>query len=339
MAQENKAPEGTTAAILAQLDRLYDQARSKPLAASDYLIKLQTGQLAVTAPAPAPPAKPPTAAAPAATVCGETSLGTEALPAERRAYMTRKLSEARDRLRFINEALRKLIALNESQRAEIDKLTAEITEAQEAAVQRASDFVWTTLVDLPLAKYADIHEEKLKQMRYEVTSLIGKSTTPLSATERELLQQEITLKSALAQRYDEGFKSTARLLDVYSGAGYARDIDKWERDTTDSDDGKRALEAAKLAGQILLDHPRLKDFLSTQDWFGGNKLWQVVAMGKLAAYGSDFFWDVMNLYLAWAPHVGQMQNDMQHNVQAMENLRQKAAQTAHEIECFEKLLQ
>jgi hypothetical protein len=337
-AQENKAPREATAVVLAQLDRLYDQARSKPLAASDYLIKLQTGQLSVPATAPAPPAQA-TAAAPAATVCGEASLGAEALPAERRAYLARKLSEARDRLRFINEALRKLIALNASQRGEIDKLTAEITEAHEAAVQRASDVVWTTLVDLPLAKYADIHEEKLKQLRYEVTALIGKSTTPLSATERELLQQDITLKSALAQRYDEGFKSTARLLDLYSGAGYARDIDKWNQDTERSDDGKRALEAAKLAGQILLDHPRLKGFLSTQDWFGGNKLWQVVSMGKLAAYGSDFFWDVMNLYLAWAPHVGQMNNDLQRNVQAMENMRQQAVKTAHEIECFEKLLQ
>ena len=338
-AKENTAPRETTAATLAQLDRLYDQARSKPLAASEYLIKLQTGQLSANSTAPVPPARTTTATAPAATVCGETSLGAEALPAERRAYLTRKLSEARDRLRFIDEALRKLIAINASQRGEIDKLTAEITEAQEAAVQRASEFVWATLVDLPLAKFADIHDEQLKHMRYEVTALIGKSTTPLSASERELLQQDITLKGALAQRYEDGFKSTARLLDVYSGAGYGRDIDKWDRDTQHSDNGKRALEAAKLAGQIWLDHPRLKDFLSKQDWFGGNKLWQVATMGKLAAYGSDFFWDVMNVYLAWAPHVGQLQNDLQGNVQAMENLREKAAATAHEIECFEKLLQ
>jgi hypothetical protein len=338
-AKENKAPRQTTAAVLAQLDRLYDQARSKPLAASEYLIKLQTGQLSVAAAAPVPPVRTSAVTAPAATVCGETSLGAEVLPAERRAYLARKLSEARDRLRHIDEALRKLIAINASQRGEIDKLTAEITEAHEAAVQRASDFVWATLVDLPLAKYADIHEEKLKQLRYEVTAAIGKSTTPLSASGRELLQQEITLKGALAQRYEDGFKSTARLLDLYGGAGYGRDIDKWDRDTQHSDDRKRALEAAKLAGQILLDHPRLKDYLSPKEWFGGNKLWQVVAMGKLAAYGSDFFWDVMNGYLAWAPHVGQLNNDLQGNVQAMENLRQKAAKTAHEIECFEKLLQ
>ena len=103
----------------------------------------------MTATAPVAPAQTTTATAPAATVCGETSIGAETLPAERRAYMTRKLSEARDRLRFINEALRKLIAINTSQRGEIDKLTAEITEAHEAAVQRASDFIWATLVDLP----------------------------------------------------------------------------------------------------------------------------------------------------------------------------------------------
>ena len=330
-------PGGSPTLTFDQLDSLYDQVKNNPAAASDYLKQLQTGQL----PAPPqnkPPVVQPPAAKPAAPVCGETSLGAEMLPAERKAYLTAKLQDARQRLTYINEALRKLIDLDAANRAEIDRLTDEITAEYEAARERAYDFVVTTLVDLPLAQYADIHETRLKAMRQEIGTLMGKSKNPLTADELAALQKEIALKTSLADNYEEAFKSTGRLLDLYAGANYAKDITSWEQETRYAGDRKRLLEAAKLTGTILLDHPKLNDFLSKKDWFGGNKLWQVVAMGKMAAYASDFFWDVMNLYGAWSPMAARMQDDLRNNVQNMELMRQKAQATMAEIDCLERLV-
>lgn len=334
---QNPAASGSVKTTLAQLDTLYERVKDNPVAASDYLIKLQTGQLPPpTAPQPQPQ---PVAAKPqAGSVCGESSLGAETLPADRKAYLTQKLAEARDRLKYINEALRKLIAINAAERAEIDKLVAQITEDYEAAKERAYDFAAAVLIDLPLAKYADIHSTKVKQLDDTVKSLIARSMTPMSAAEREALSREIQLVQSLKANYVDSYTSTGRLLDVYAGAGYGRDIYKWDQDTRNSDFRKRALEGAMLAGKILLDHPKLEEYLSKKDWFGNNKLWQVVTMGKLAAYASDFFWDVMNLYAAWGPLADKLQSDLKNNTQAMEHLRQKAAQTSQEIDCLEKLL-
>lgn len=47
-------------------------------------------------------------------------------------------------------------------------------------------------------------------------------------------------------------------------------------------------------------------FLRRKDWFGSNRLWQVVAMGKMAWTASDFFWDIMNQYFAWQPLADQL---------------------------------
>lgn len=332
LSQNPSSVEKATVA-LNQLNSLYDQVRNNPVAASDYLTKLQTVQLPPPATAQATTVKPP-----AGSVCGESSLGAETLPAERKEYLIKKLNEAQDRLKYINEALRKLIAINAAERAEIDKLTDQISQDFEVAKERAYDFVVATLIDLPLDKYVDIHSSKVKQMKDEITGLIGKSTTPMSDAARAALNQEINLKSALRANYEDSFAATGKLLVLYKAANYGNDIYKWEQDGRNSSDNKKAQDGALLAGKILLDRPKLEEYLSKKEWFGNNKLWQVVTMGKMASYASGFFWDVMDLYVAWGPQVAKMKSDLNYNTQAMEYMQQKAAQTSLEISCLEKLL-
>ncbi len=331
---QNPASAAAANAALGQLGNLYTQVNNNPAAASDYLLKLQTGQLGDV-----PPAAPPAAAKqPEITVCGESSLGAETLPAERRAYLTKKLGEARDRLKYINEALRRLIAINAAERAEIDRLTAAMTKDFEAAKDRAWEFAIATLFDLPMDKYMDIHNSKIKQMKDEIAGLIARSSTPMSDAARAALAEEIRLKSALAANYADSVANTARLLDLYKGANYAKDIDKWEQAGKESGGFQRGVDTALLIGKILLDHPRLEEFLKKKEWFANDKLWQVVTMGKMAAYASDFFWDVMDLYVVWGPQVARMKNDLRYNMQAMEQLREKAARVSREIDCLEGLL-
>lgn len=330
---QNPAAAQTTGTTLGQLHQLYEQVNLNPLAASDFLIKLQTGQLPPPALQPTVIPKPPIVA-----VCGETSLGAEALPAERKEFLNKKLADARERLHHINAALRKLIALNAAERAEMERLTEEISQDFDAAKERAYDFAVTTLVDMPLAKYAEVYEQKVKQMEYEIKGLIGKSTTPLSDEARTALQEEIRLKSILKAQYQDAFAVNKKLLETYQGAGYGNDIYKWEQESRQSGGWKKGLDTGLLMGKILLDHPKLEDFLNKKDWFGGNKLWQVVSAGKLAAYGTGFFFDVLDLYFAWGPQMEQMKKDLQYNAQAMEQMRQKAEQTSRQIDCLERLL-
>ena len=52
---QNPTASGAASATLNQINNLYEQVRNNPAAASEYLVKLQTGQLSSTP----PPAKPP----------------------------------------------------------------------------------------------------------------------------------------------------------------------------------------------------------------------------------------------------------------------------------------
>ena len=318
---------------LNQLSSIYDQLRDKPASASEYLTQLQLGQNS-----PAPVQTITATKLPARGLCGESSLGVDMLPADRKEFLTRKMNEARDRLKYINEALRKLIAINANERAEIDRLTDQISQDFEVANERAYDFAFTTLIELPISKYSEVYEEKVKQMEYEIKSMIGKSTTPMSEAAREALSQDIKNMSILKSEYQNAFGINKKLLETYQGAGYSRDTYAWEQAGKQNGAWKKALDGAKLAGQILLDNPKLENFLSKQEWFGGNKLWQVVAMGKMASYGTGFFFDVLDLYGAWGPQAARMQKDLNYNTGAMENMRQKAERTLQEINCWERLL-
>jgi hypothetical protein len=332
----------TAAGTLEQLDALYAGARSNPVAASDYLRKLQLGQL-VTASKPTPPGSPGSPAAAdvkpprLADACAARIAPPEALPGDRALLLDAEIADARHRLRHINEALRKLMALNAAQRAEIDKTTAEISHAYDAATARAYDFAVNTLVDLPLAKYADLHKEKIRELEHLISGQIALSTTAMDPSARKAVELDIQMLGALKERYKDAFASTERLLQLHAGAGFGRDISKWEAETRDSTLRKRGLEATTLAGKILLEHPYLEKYLSRQDWFGANKLWQVVAMGKMAAYASDFFWDIANQYAAWGPLAASLQRDLQFNAAAMAQLREKAGRTMQEIGCLESL--
>lgn len=279
----------TTAANLDMLDQAYRDVQADPVRASEYLLKLQSRQtVAATATSPIVPAPTQVQDAPAKVTAGGSACTVTLLPKEtlkgrnQQSYL-QKLEAARDRLRFIQEALRKLAALNASQRAELEKLTQELSQAYEAANERAYEFVVGLLTELPLAKYADLHKTRLGELDRLIQGHKAMRTGPMSEAARLAIDADIEQMSRLKTQYESAFSSLDRLLAMYSGASYAKDIVKWEQETKGGADWRRGLEATRLGGKILLDLPWLEDkFLSRQNWFGGNKLWQVVAMGKMA---------------------------------------------------------
>jgi hypothetical protein len=332
-------PDTRASAALTQLNDIYRGVATDPVSASDYLIKLQTGQLSAASPPSVSPVAVPARPLIATGPCSVILSKAETVPGDRKAYFLNRLAEARNRLRTINQALKKLIALNQAQRAEIEKLMVEITKDYEAATERAYDFAVSILTDLPLAKYADIHTSRIKELENYIKSQNLLLTGPMSEGARKAIELDLRHLTALKDHYQEAFSSTERVLALYSGANYGKDISKWNEDARASGDWKRGLDATLLAGKIFLDHPWLEKTLGRQDWFGDNKLWQVVAMGKMAATASDFFWDVVNQYGAWSPMVANMQKDLKKNIEGMEQLRQKAQKTAQDIQCLERLVQ
>ncbi|HWR00406.1 MAG TPA: PDZ domain-containing protein [Chlorobaculum sp.] len=322
---------------LVQVGSVYDQLQANPVAASDFLTKLQTGQ---TMPPQPPPIRQQTADEQlTGSLCGESSLGADTMPENRREYMLRNLGEAKERLKHINEALKKLIAINTADRAELDNLTASVEKDFEAAKERAYAFATTTLVDLPLARYGQEYEGKIGPMENEIKGLIGRSTTPMGDEARKALEKEIRDKMVLKVRYEESFGINKHLLDIYGMGGNGRDLYEWWESKSKEDGAwQKGLEGAATVGQLLIDNPAMSPFLEKQQWFGGNKVWQVLAMGKMAAYASGFFWDVMDLSLAWGPQAARMRKELQVNNQALDDLRQKSEKTMRQINCWERLL-
>ena len=328
---QNPSSIGTATPTLAQLNRLYDQVRDNPAAASDYLLQLQTGKLPPTVTAQTTAAKPPTD-----TVCGESSLGATTLSAEREEYLTKKMNEAQDRLRHINEALKKLIAINVAQQAEINKLTAEITEQYKKAQDRVWDVVFDLLTSVSLDAFGAEQVKRVKGIEDAIKGKIALKTTPLNAAALQKVEEDIKLLQSTKFRSEEAYSSTDNLIALFKGVRYANDIDDWQRKNQSA--WERAKTSLALLGNLALDHPALEKWLGKKAFFAGEKLWQVAAMGKMAYYAWGFYMDILTQIAIWEPMTANLQNNLNYNTQAMESLRQKAAKTYREIGCIEAKL-
>jgi hypothetical protein len=314
--RQNPASAAAAAGALKELNSLYDEVRDKPVAASDYLVKLQTRQVS-------PPATSRTATVePAAeTVCGDRVPGGTTLATDRKAHMSKRLGDARDRLRYINEALKKLIAINAAERAEIEKLTAEISTRYEEAQDRA----WDVVLDLLGGVSLDA-----------IAAKIALKTTPQNAASLRAIEEEIILLQSAKFRSEEAYAATAHLVDGLKMSKYGKDVDDWRREN--EDDWERAKSGLALAANLFLDHPALERWLGKKAFFAGEKLWQVATMGRMAYYAAGFAYDILAQWAVWEQMTHRMQNDLKYNVQAIERLRQRAEQTSKEIGCLENLL-
>ena len=329
---QSPSSKQTAASNLAQLSSLYDQVLDKPVAASDYLLQLQTGKIPS-------PAKVRTAVAvrPSTdTPCNETSLGEATLSAERKEYLTKKMDEARDRLKYINEALRKLIAINIAQQVEIDKLTAEVTEQYKNAQDRAWDVAFDLLTSVSLGAFEAEQAKRVKGIEDAISGKIALKSTPLNAGDLKKVEEEIKTLQSAKFRMEEAYSSTRNLIAIYKGTTYGKDIDTWQRENQGA--SQRAKTSWSLLANLALEHPALGKWLGKKAFFYGEQLWQVKAMGKMAYYACGFLEDIVAQWAYWEPMTNNLQNELRYNVQGLEYLRQNAKQTSQEINCLEKLL-
>ncbi|HEY9162343.1 MAG TPA: PDZ domain-containing protein [Desulfomonilia bacterium] len=336
-------------ADLESIGSLYGSSAKNPAAASDYLLKLQTGQ----APAPAPSTtqspgrggRRPTATAQAqvqtrpvvTSPCTDTDIYDVNMDPERLAFLNRQLIEARDRLKFINTALRNLIKINESQRSQIEQTTREISKAYDESVDRAWSVVFDLMTSLPADKFMDNYNVAKAKIDDAIKVRTGMLTTPLDAADLQKVQGEIRSLETARVKLDDIYQNSSKLLDVFKGTNYGYEIDKWN--SQEKSEYEKAQDGAVMIGKILLDHPALEKYLSTKAFFAGEKYWQVMAMGKMASYATGFFFDILNQQFAWAPLTASLNENIERNAHAMDVLRFKAEKTYKEISCLEAALQ
>lgn len=323
-------PAAATAAdALKELNRLYGEMRSKPAAASDYLVMLQTRQ---TSP---PPVSAVAYAQPATeSVCGERISGDWTLPAERKAYLLRRLGDTRDRLRYINEALRKLIAINATERDEIEKLTTEISARYEEAQNRAWDVVLDLLTGVSLDGFSAEQVRRLKAIEDAIAAKTALKATPQDAVALRAIDQEIMLLQSAKFRSEEAYAATAQLVDGLKMSKYGKDVGDWQR----KEDQERARDGLVLVASLAIDHPWLEKWLGKKAFFASDKLWQVTTMGRMTYYAAGFAYDILAQWAVWEPMTHRMQNDLKYNMQSIERLRLRAEETSKEIGCLETQL-
>ncbi len=334
---------------LDSIGRLYGGAAADPAAASDYLIRIQT----VQPPSPLPSTTQPSGRGgrrlvamaqtqvqtrPAITSpCTDADIYDVSMDPERLAFLNKQLIEARDRLKYINMALKNLIKLNEAQRAQIEQTTAEISKAYSESVDRAWNVVFDLMTSLPADKFMDNYNVAKAKIDDAIKVRTGMLTTPLDAADLQKVQSEIRDLETAGLKLDDIYLNSSKLLDVFKGTNYGYEIDKWN--SNEKAEYEKAKEGAVMIGKILLDHPALDKYLSTKAFFAGEKYWQVMAMGKMASYATGFFFDILNQQFAWSPLTAGLTENIQKNALAMDMLRFKAEKTYKEISCLEAALQ
>jgi hypothetical protein len=196
--------------------------------------------------------------------------------------------------------------------------------------------VFDLLTSLPADKFMDNYAVAKTKLNDAMKYRTGLLTTSLDPGAKKQIQTEILRIQMGKERLSEIYEGSGRLLDVFKGTNYAYEIDKWNSETRN--DYKKVQDAALMIGKLMLDHPKLEEYLNTKAFFAGEKYFQVLAMGRMAYYGTGFFLDILAQKLAWEPLTGKLQNDLEDNVQAMGHLREKAAALYREIGCIENAL-
>jgi hypothetical protein len=334
----SSSPSGksTASATLAQLDNLYNQVRDNPVAASDYLLKLQTGQL-TPPPSPSKPDQTPVAAKQSyGAVCSQTGLEDGTITTESKARIAERLTAARERLQYINQALKNLMAIQNKQLAELNKWTNEIDEAY----KESKDRVWEAMGDLLLDAAPDAlksnYEDALRSIEGVKAAWLAKAAAETDPGKLAQLQKELTALDTLSQSITD----TNRLIKNYQDTKLFTDVEKGHQEAQTISAQLR--NAVGGIAQIALNQPKLKDALDTAlvkytgkslDFFSS-----LYTVGKTTNYVCGFFGDIMRQQFAWKPVMEELQKSLTFNAQAMDKLRQDAARTSQEISCLENLL-
>lgn len=338
---QNPASKTSSSATLSQLSNLYDQARNNPASASDYLTKLQTGQLSslpTSAPPTAAPQKPaPTAALPiVSSVCSEKSLANSVSDDKRKAAVAQKLREAREHLKYLNTALKNLAAINAKTRAELEKWTTEVENAYAASQARVWDALGDLLLDAAPESIQKNHEDALGTIDAVKATWLNNVLTEKDPRKLAELKKGVESLDALKKSLTD----SKQLLKNYQDLKLYYDVDKGNQEAKTTFDQLK--NAGTGIGQILLNQEPIKKALDSAlikvtgkslDFF--NSLYTV---GKATNYACGFIGDILRQQFAWKPVMESLEKDLTFNAQAMEKLQRDASQTAKDIDCLELLL-
>jgi len=335
--QQSQQLQSRSEANLSRLQSLLQKYRGQTATADEVTVDLRNldpnKPIVVASP---PPTTKPTSGEPNWTPCSDSAVRDVTMTPERQSFLNHQLREARGRLKYINTALKNLMAINVSQQVEIEKVTKDISAAYNESVDRAWSVVFDLLTSLPANKFIDNYTVAKSKLGDAMKYRTGLLTTPLDAAAKKEIQSEILRIQMAEGRLDDIYQRSMRLLGVYKDARLTYGFQKWT--LQEQDDYAKIKDGMVLLGKIILE-PKLEKYLNTKAFFAGEKYFQVAAMGRMAYYGTGFFLDILAQKIAWEPLTANLQNNLNYNTQAMEYLRQKAAKTYQEIGCINAVLE
>ena len=331
---------------LGKLGTLYNQILDNPRAASDYLIKLQTGQLPV--PTTKPENKPVIDAKDQTKIrCVGGNLGKQDMTPERREYLRKRLQETRDNLKYIDEALRRIAELNAKDVKQLEELTQEISKAYAKAWDRVAELAVDVMLDDSLwkdkkafEKSTKQYEEDLQYINNNISYWIGKKTTALDAQTMKTVDNE--LKSLYANKYllQETYNNGKKLHEWGQAGGkgilYGKDIAEVAQE---KDFMERAKQGFINGVGIALDLPGAEKVWKGIKLLGRVQIETAAGWWNYGQYIVNYAGDIACQRYGWEPLVDQLTKNLDSNRQAVIELRKKAAESRAEVECLEGLLQ
>ena len=329
-----------------QLDQIYSQFFAGTPGSGD-LTRLQTGRSMAAAAVP----PPESAAAPAPQgprpACAEGSVDKPDLVPEHRQSLEVRLGDVRNRMRTIDEALRRIAALNAKDLDQLNAACEEITRAYDKAKERVVDLAADALLDT-----AVIGNDRLfggVTREYEASR--GRLDEGLKAIRQ---RRQLTLDPAALRQLDDQIQAIgaaqARLKAIYDGVGKLHAVDKHaikaiqygKGVATVAGEGEDLMDQVRTAFHegvgILLDHPQLEELWKASKFLRKARFDVVSGAWTYGQYIVDYSIDLLSQRYAWEPLVDQLRANLDANRKAVLSLQRKAALAHSEAACLENLL-
>lgn len=327
-------------ALLADLGRELNTAVSGGPVASDFLRKLQTGQtgqpLALPKPPPVSNPLPIGVSTPrASSVCdqyrADLASGNDLSPAQK-AFYDAQLARMKQALDRVQEAMANIARLNQKDVAELQKWTGQVTESYQAAQDRLMDAVGLLLVDSPL----EILQKRQEEMRAAldngmVTALLARKAA-VTADEAVAFDKETFELLKAKYSYEQIYGQAERLEKRLGEAKATYDMDQWSN--SDKDDFDKMKDGMMQLTEMALNEPALGGALKVGRLTGATLL-RYLSLYKATAIAAGFAGDIVAQKLAWGPVMEQLQSSIEQHRQALERLRQRAADLRQQIQCLE----
>lgn len=302
---------GKRAAALSLLNGVYDSFRANPVAASDYLLKLQTGQLHADSATPTAP-RP---GLPKGAAASETLTPGQCQVAERR------VAAYRDALRQtveVAERFSRTIAADQALRAQWEE---RMTAASERAKSRGQ-FLWLALPLGKLQRLNGVAGDLLDKDGAELADLLAGATDPARRDAIRLARQFVAREKEVVGRLGKSYANINDAVTLGGNAPLMLEDPDASPTSPFKGDGMKLREAGEMLFGLITARDKWKQLAAGAPWakYLAGGLSTAFAAEAAARAMFDSWYDAFDAALAWE-QLYKMNLDSDRYLQAVQKLQ------------------